>query len=92
MYHKITELIKATKTRQMTIAQLMLEQECTYSKETKETVLLRMKQQLAVMHEAASKGSAGNGVSSRTGLTGHQAAISWPHTAVRVKVCQEIRS
>ena len=74
MYNKITELIKATKTRQITIAQLMLEQECTYSKETKETVLLRMKQQLAVMHEAASKGSAGNGVSSRTGLTGHQAA------------------
>lgn len=74
MYHKIAELIKAAKTRQMTIAQLMLEQECTYSKETEEAVLSRIKQQLEVMHKAANKGSAGNGVSSRTGLTGHQAA------------------
>lgn len=74
MYKSIAEIVQAAQERQLSLAELMIEQECELSKKTVAEVRQKMQTQLRAMHAAAVRGTHGKGVVSRTGLTGQQAA------------------
>lgn len=74
MYQSVAEIVEQAEKKGCPIWQLMVEQEMEYSNLSFEEVWLKMKKQLAVMKNAAKRGSKGEGVYSSTGLTGGEAA------------------
>lgn len=75
MYTNIKELVDDAKKKQQSISELMIQQEINENQATREEVWQVMEQNLAVMENAAKKGVTGDGVFSKTGLTGGEAVL-----------------
>jgi L-serine dehydratase len=75
MYTNIKELVDDAKKKQQSISELMIQQEINENQATREEVWQAMEQNLAVMENAAKKGVTGDGVFSKTGLTGGEAVL-----------------
>lgn len=73
LFKNVAELIHYTKTHNMPISEVMLEQESQVTKRSKEDILEQMGKNLAVMEKAVERGL--NGVTSHSGLTGGDAVL-----------------
>ncbi|MFD5260489.1 L-serine ammonia-lyase, iron-sulfur-dependent, subunit alpha [Bacillus wiedmannii] len=68
MFKTVTDLLKLTKLENISIAEIMIQQEIIATESSREEVINRMKKKLIVMENAISQGLVG--VKSITGLTG----------------------
>lgn len=73
MYNHIKEIVAAAEKTHKPISELIIEQECQLSGLPREKVWQRMKYNLQTMRAAVKRGESGNGVFSKTGLTGGEA-------------------
>ena len=73
MYNTVKEIVSASQKSQKPISELIIEQECKMSGLSREKIWNRMKYNLSTMRKAVEKGQEGNGVFSKTGLTGGEA-------------------
>ncbi|TSO25377.1 L-serine ammonia-lyase, iron-sulfur-dependent, subunit alpha [Lactobacillus sp. LL6] len=73
MYNHVKELIAASQKLQKPISELIIEQECHTSGLSREKVWNKMKYNLSTMKKAVEKGQEGEGVFSKTGLSGGEA-------------------
>ncbi|MGQ5708684.1 L-serine ammonia-lyase, iron-sulfur-dependent, subunit alpha [Lactobacillus sp. PSON] len=73
MYNKVKELISASQKFQKPISELIIEQECLTSGLSRKEVWNKMKYNLSTMKKAVEKGQEGEGVFSKTGLSGGEA-------------------
>lgn len=73
MYNHIKEIVTAAEKTHKPISELIIEQECQLSGLPREKVWQRMKYNLQTMRAAVKRGESGNGVFSKTGLTGGEA-------------------
>lgn len=75
MYMSVKELVKDSMDKQTPISELMIQQEMAKNKASREEVWSTMERNLDVMEAAVKRGSEGNGVFSKTGLTGGEAIL-----------------
>lgn len=75
MYMSVAELVDATKTTGKPVYELIIEQEMETAQNTREEVWNAMSRNLDVMQRAVEKGATGDGVFSKTGLTGGEAVL-----------------
>lgn len=73
MYTSIKEIIMAANHQNLPLYELMIRQEMTVTKKSREEIWAKMEQNLIVMKEAVEKSVMGNGVYSPTGLSGGDA-------------------
>ena len=73
MYNHIKEIVTDSEKQQKPISELIIEQECELSGLPRQMVWNRMKHNLATMRAAVERGKSGDGVFSKTGLTGGEA-------------------
>ncbi|MHA3065309.1 L-serine ammonia-lyase, iron-sulfur-dependent, subunit alpha [Lacticaseibacillus saniviri] len=73
MYMSIESLVEASKKECKPISELIIEQEIEKSHSTREEVWQGMEKNLEVMRAAVKRGATGDGVFSKTGLTGGEA-------------------
>src|SRR5699024_4122796 len=83
MYNHIKEIVAAAEKTHKPISELIIEQECQLSGLPREKVWQRMKYNLQTMRAAVKRGESGDGVFSKTGLTGGEAInlITYRETA-----------
>ncbi|HEH1317598.1 TPA: L-serine ammonia-lyase, iron-sulfur-dependent, subunit alpha [Staphylococcus aureus] len=74
MFDSIRETIDYAVENNMSFADIMVKEEMELSGKSRDEVRAQMKQNLDVMRDAVIKGTAGDGVESVTGYTGHDAA------------------
>lgn len=86
MYNKVKELISASQKFQKPISELIIEQECLTSGLSRKEVWNKMKYNLSNMKKAVEKGQEGEGVFSKTGLSGGEAVKS-RIIAIIIKPC-----
>lgn len=75
MFASIAELVNTAEDLDIPISELMIREETERSDSSRDQVWSRMAQNLDVMLAAVKKGSRGEGVFSKTGLTGGEAAL-----------------
>lgn len=75
MYMSIAELVEDSLNKQQPISELIIQQEMTKSRSTYAEVWQNMAKNLQVMRAAVKRGSEGEGVFSKTGLTGGEAVL-----------------
>ena len=73
MYNHIKEIVADSEKQHKPISELIIEQECELSSLPRQMVWNRMKHNLATMRAAVERGKSGDGVFSKTGLTGGEA-------------------
>jgi L-serine dehydratase len=73
MFRNVAELIELAETKKCKISEIMIQQEMTVTKRTREEVLAFMDANLKVMEQAVERGLAG--VKSHSGLTGGDAVL-----------------
>ena len=73
MFRNVAELVSMAEQQQVKIAEIMIRQEIEVTGLSREKVIAKMDQNLAVMERAIERGL--NGVKSRTGLTGGDAVL-----------------
>lgn len=73
MYDSISEIVANSLSTKKPISELIIEQECTLSGLTRDAVFEKMKCNLEVMLASVERGIQGQGVFSKTGLTGGEA-------------------
>ena len=73
MYNHIKEIVADSEKQHKPISELIIEQECELSGLPRQMVWNRMKHNLATMRAAVERGKSGDGVFSKTGLTGGEA-------------------
>ncbi|MBW8038163.1 L-serine ammonia-lyase, iron-sulfur-dependent, subunit alpha [Lactobacillus helveticus] len=73
MYNHIKEIVADSEKQQKPISELIIEQECKLSGLPRQKVWNRMKHNLTTMRAAVERGKSGDGVFSKTGLTGGEA-------------------
>lgn len=73
MYDSIKEIVADSEKQNKPISELIIEQECKSSGLSREEVWNKMKRNLDTMRAAVKKGQEGDGVFSKTGLTGGEA-------------------
>lgn len=75
MFNSIAELVQAAQAEKKPVSELMIGEEMKRYEETRDQVWSKMAKNLETMQAAVAKGSTGNGVFSKTGLTGGEAAL-----------------
>lgn len=75
MYMHVSELVAAAKVKQQPIYELMITQEMSVTHASREDIWQAMGRNLDVMAAAIEKGATGEGVHSKTGLTGGEAVL-----------------
>ena len=73
MYNHIKEIVADSEKQHKPISELIIEQECELSGLPRQIIWNRMKHNLATMRAAVERGKSGDGVFSKTGLTGGEA-------------------
>ncbi|MCH4004257.1 L-serine ammonia-lyase, iron-sulfur-dependent, subunit alpha [Lactobacillus crispatus] len=73
MFNHVSEIVEASKKENKPISQLIIEQETKNSGLSEQEVWNKMKYNLSTMQAAVKRGQEGNGVFSKTGLTGGEA-------------------
>lgn len=73
MFNHVSEIVEASKKENKPISQLIIEQETENSGLSEQEVWNKMKYNLSTMQAAVKRGQEGNGVFSKTGLTGGEA-------------------
>ncbi|WP_449539972.1 L-serine ammonia-lyase, iron-sulfur-dependent, subunit alpha [Ferdinandcohnia sp. Marseille-Q9671] len=73
MFRNVAELVELATTKNMKIAEVMIEQEVEVTGKSRELIISQMEQNLEVMEQAVERGLAG--VSSHSGLTGGDAVL-----------------
>ncbi|MEH7234810.1 L-serine ammonia-lyase, iron-sulfur-dependent, subunit alpha [Bacillus sp. JJ1562] len=73
MFRNVAELVELTTTKNMKIADVMIEQEIEVTGKSREEIIAQMERNLEVMEKAVERGLAG--VSSHSGLTGGDAVL-----------------
>ena len=73
LFESIAEVVAYANKKQMTLAEVMIEQEMRVTHSTRENILNRMSDSLLAMENAYKRGITGEGVVSPTGLTGGDA-------------------
>ena len=73
MYNHIKEIVADSEKQHKPISELIIEQECELSGLPRQMIWNRMKHNLATMRAAVERGKSGDGVFSKTGLTGGEA-------------------
>ncbi|MDR4886536.1 L-serine ammonia-lyase, iron-sulfur-dependent, subunit alpha [Bacillus sp. HNG] len=73
MFRNVAELVELATTKNMKIADVMIEQEVEVTGKTREEIIAQMERNLEVMEKAVERGLAG--VSSHSGLTGGDAVL-----------------
>ncbi|RVU70520.1 MULTISPECIES: L-serine ammonia-lyase, iron-sulfur-dependent, subunit alpha [Lactobacillus] len=73
MYQHIKEIVAAAQKEHKALSELIIEQECQTSGLPREVIWQKMKYNLSTMKQAVEKGESGDGVYSKTGLTGGEA-------------------
>ncbi|MDO4903123.1 MAG: L-serine ammonia-lyase, iron-sulfur-dependent, subunit alpha [Limosilactobacillus sp.] len=73
MYDSIQEIVEDAKAKDKPISELIIEQECRTSGNSREAIWRKMAKNLEVMRAAVERGQKGDGVFSATGLTGGEA-------------------
>lgn len=73
MYRYIKEIVADAEKKQKPISELIIEQECEMSGLSREKIWQRMKYNLETMQRAVEKGQEGDGVFSKTGISGGEA-------------------
>lgn len=74
MYKSVEDLIDTATARRKPVSDLMIEQEMQTTGLSRDKIWQKMERNLEVMKKAVAKGSQGDGVHSKTGLTGGDAA------------------
>lgn len=77
MFRNVAELVSLAEQHQVKIAEIMIRQEIEVSGQTREEIIEKMGNNLAVMEKALERGL--NGVKSQTGLTGGDAVLLQNH-------------
>ena len=75
MFTSIAELVSMAEGRGSSISEVAIDEEVRRSHQTREQIWERMARNLQVMQAAVARGSQGDGVFSKTGLSGGQAAL-----------------
>lgn len=75
MYMSVQEIVEDSKKKQLPVSELMIEQEVERTHVSREKVWKLMEKNLETMRAAAKKGVEGDGVFSKTGLTGGEAVL-----------------
>ncbi|MFT8458074.1 MAG: L-serine ammonia-lyase, iron-sulfur-dependent, subunit alpha [Liquorilactobacillus ghanensis] len=75
MFMSVKELVEKAEKQHQKISELMIQQEIDENQETRDEVWQKMEKNLAVMQSAAKRGVMGDGVFSKTGLTGGEAVL-----------------
>ena len=73
MYNHIKKIVADSEKQHKPISELIIEQECELSGLPRQIIWNRMKHNLATMRAAVERGKSGDGVFSKTGLTGGEA-------------------
>ncbi len=73
MFRNVTELVELATSKNMKIAEVMIEQEVEVTGKTREEIITQMERNLEVMEKAVERGL--SGVSSLSGLTGGDAVL-----------------
>ncbi|MBB1124517.1 L-serine ammonia-lyase, iron-sulfur-dependent, subunit alpha [Limosilactobacillus albertensis] len=73
MYESVRDLVHVAKKRKKALSELIIEEECHDSGISRKKVWQRMRINLLTMQNAIKQGETGDGVRSRTGLTGGEA-------------------
>jgi L-serine dehydratase len=75
MFSTVAELASEAENRRTTLAEVMISHEIAVHKASREDIWARMEKNLDVMQAASARGVAGEGVFSRSGLTGGEAVL-----------------
>jgi len=75
MYMSVKEIVEDSKNKNLPISELMIQQEVERTRVSREQVWKHMEDNLNTMEEAVKKGIQGEGVFSKTGLTGGEAVL-----------------
>lgn len=75
MYMSVKEIVEDSKNKNLPVSELMIQQEVERTRVSREQVWKHMEDNLNTMEEAVKKGIQGEGVFSKTGLTGGEAVL-----------------